>query len=70
MTGSIEFGAEGCCGIGAPAGVGIVSICPKLLGLGCSQEGAKGEADDATSFREILCGQRADDERHDATSYA
>src|SRR5207245_2519245 len=50
---TVEFRTEGCRGIGAPAGVGIVHISPKLLRLWRSQEGPKGEADNATSFREI-----------------
>jgi hypothetical protein len=44
--------------------------CNTRLGLWRSQECPKGEADDATSFREILGGQRADDACHDATSSA
>src|SRR4029434_2818281 len=40
---AVEFRTEGCRRVGAPAGVGIIHICPKLLGLGRSQEGAKGE---------------------------
>jgi hypothetical protein len=67
---AVEFRTKGCCRIGTSAGVGIVHIRPKLLGLWRSQECPKGEADDATSFRKILGGQRADDECRDATSYA
>src|SRR5215471_873825 len=67
---AIEFRTEGCRGIGVPAGMGVVDICPKLLGLGYPAGGPKGETDDAARFSEVLGAQRADDECHDATPSA
>src|SRR5712691_9500510 len=54
---TIEFRTEGGRGIGVPAGMGVVDICPKLLRLGYPPGGPKGETDDAARFREILGGQ-------------
>lgn len=61
---TVKLRCKGGSWVSAPAGTRIVKIRPKLLWLGCAEERAECEGDDASGGREITLCQRANGRVH------